>query len=389
MYSTFTKILGVALFAATAGVIIYSTNLSSTESRLSTTSLEDETENISKVPNTKVHISELLNEDGTINNSMEYRGPVDLSGFHVVLDPLKGPLGSALGMMPMMMTGTETWGALSTGIGSSIVYALAVASNGDVYVGGSFTGIGNSGNLRGNRIVMWDKSADSWIPLGKGLNGECYAIAIASNGDVYAGGTFDNARNAAGSNIANTMRIARWDGSSWSALNQGLASTVNGIAIDGSNVYAVGDFDDDNDGTTLNKVGRWDGTDWNAMNGGLSNVCYAVAIGSGGDVYVGGDFENAGSVGAADRIAKWNSSGGWSALQNGTSGVVRAIAYVSDTEIYAGGEFTDIGTRVAQFNGTSWSNVSGGRASTVHALAVEAGGNLYAGGGILGILFQV
>ena len=49
-----------------------------------------------------------------------------------------------------------------------------------------------------------------------GVNGGVTALAVAGNGDVYAGGFF----NAAGG--APALGVAKWNGSAWSALGAGM-----------------------------------------------------------------------------------------------------------------------------------------------------------------------
>ena len=81
-----------------------------------------------------------------------------------------------------------------------------------------------------------------------------------------------------------------------------------------------------------------------------------------GALYVGGGFTDAGGIAAADRIAKWNGSS-WSAVSNSMSeipsnGSVAAIA-VSGGKVYAGGTFRDAGGDaradfLAVWDGTSW-----------------------------------
>lgn len=62
-------------------------------------------------------------------------------------------------------------------------------------------------------------------------------MAVDSNNNVYAGGIF----TSSGSNAIN--RIAKWNGSEWSALGDGFNNTVNALAVDSNNnVYAGGNF---------------------------------------------------------------------------------------------------------------------------------------------------
>src|SRR5688572_15469210 len=104
-----------------------------------------------------------------------------------------------------------------------------------------------------------------WLPtFGRlpGMNGHALAFAVYDDGAgpaLYAGGDFSSAGGVAAS------RIAKWNGSSWSALGSGLGglgSSVRALAVwdDGSGpaLFVAGRFDTAGDVPALN-VARWDG----------------------------------------------------------------------------------------------------------------------------------
>jgi len=110
------------------------------------------------------------------------------------------------------------------------VKALAVDGSGNLYAGGNFTTVGVVG---ANRIAKWDGSA--WSALDTGMNGYVYALAVDGSGNLYAGGNFTTAGGVS------VNYIAKWDGSAWSALGSGMDSDVHVLACDGSgNLYAGG-----------------------------------------------------------------------------------------------------------------------------------------------------
>jgi hypothetical protein len=88
---------------------------------------------------------------------------------------------------------------------------------------------------------------------------------------------------------------------------------------------------------------------WNALSNGTPNSFVDAVAVSGSDVYVGGNFyQSAGLPANADFIAKWNGST-WSALPHNTSpgatainNDVNAIA-ISGSNVYVGGEFFNAG----------------------------------------------
>ncbi|MCH7549158.1 MAG: T9SS type A sorting domain-containing protein, partial [Candidatus Krumholzibacteriota bacterium] len=201
-------------------------------------------------------------------------------------------------------------------------------------VGGSFTTAGGSPAFR---VARWDGS--SWSALGTGVTGDVRAIAI-SGSDVYVGGSF----TAAGGSPA--LRVARWDGSSWFALGGGLSETVNAIAIDGSSVYVGGAFTTAG-GSGAFRIARWNGSSWSVLGSGTSGTVNAIAV-DGSELYVGGEFTTAGGLAAA-RIARWDGSN-WSSLGSGTTGIVRAVDAIGG-DVHVGGDFTVAGTNPSFYFG--------------------------------------
>ena len=67
-----------------------------------------------------------------------------------------------------------------------------------------------------------------------GVEGEVTALALAPNGVVYAGGEFTKAGGVA------ARHIARWDGRSWQPLGEGIDGEVYAIAVDGDDIYVAG-----------------------------------------------------------------------------------------------------------------------------------------------------
>ncbi|MDO7854264.1 T9SS type A sorting domain-containing protein [Hymenobacter convexus] len=285
------------------------------------------------------------------------------------------------------------WSSLGTGPANgtnSEVLTLAVAPNGDVYASGLFS---LAGNTPADGIAKWNGTA--WSALGTsptgGLDGFAYALAVAPNGDLYAGGTITQA----GGLPANG--VARWNGTAWSALGTGVSlgsasgRPVSALAVaPNGDVYAGGSFTEAG-GLPANGLARWDGTAWNILGtsaaNGTNGGVLALAIGINGDLYVGGSFTQAGAV-PANNVARWNGTA-WSALGTGVANAAPAVVAMGvapNGDLYIGGNLTQVGgatvSRVARWNGTAWSAVGTPPANaigtTINALAVAGNGDVYA-----------
>ncbi len=98
----------------------------------------------------------------------------------------------------------------------------------------------------------------------------------------------------------------------------------------GEALYAGGDFTTAG-GVVVNYIAKWNGTSWSALGSGMDDDVRALTVfddGSGEALYAGGDFTTAGGV-AADRIAKWNGTS-WSALASGMDVIVNDLTVFDD-----------------------------------------------------------
>ena len=294
----------------------------------------------------------------------------------------------------------SNWSALTSGSGiggggsfRNPPVAALTASGNNIYTGGSFT---TAGRAEANGIAKWNGT--NWSALGLGIRfarGDFpnieHVSALAVLGDkLYAAGMFWEFMNRDGG-VAAVRNIAQWDGSNWSALSSGLhlaesscCPDVNALAVLGSDLFAAGYFTMAG-GIPANNIAKWNGSSWSALGAGVWGSVSALAV-SGSDLYVGGSFTTAGGV-AATNIAKWNGSS-WSALGAGIgvgepswAGVI-ALA-VSGNDLYVGGNFITAGdsqaSNIAKWDGNSWSALGSGLNGFVWALAVS-GSDVYAGG---------
>jgi hypothetical protein len=92
--------------------------------------------------------------------------------------------------------------------------------------------------------------------------------AIAVSGDtIYLGGSFINPM--AGMPEFTYNRIARWDGSGWHRMGEGVDSAVHAIAVVGNDVYVGGEFSVAGGTVRAPGLARWDGAKWAPVAGGI------------------------------------------------------------------------------------------------------------------------
>ena len=313
-----------------------------------------------------VPLSRYLRPDGTLALPPEgIPGSIDPAGFRLTSGPGETPRFEA-----EPETGTpeatedDCWDTRFRARGlNDGVYALAWDGT-NLYAGGAFT---MAGSVTANHIAKWDGT--TWSALGTGMSADVYALALNGT-DLYAGGLFTKA----GEVTAN--HIARWDGTSWRALGTGTDGAVRAMVWGGTNLYAGGQFAMAG-GTVVYAIAKWDGTAWSALGTGMNYRVYALAW-DGTNLYAGGLFSTAGGV-AANSIAKWDGSV-WSALGTGLNNAVNALTWDGDN-LYAGGDFTSAGGigahHVVKWDGAAWSEVGAGINDPVQALSWN-GANLYA-----------
>lgn len=175
-----------------------------------------------------------------------------------------------------MWDGSE-WHALGEGVEGGNVYALEVFNDGSglaLFVAGTFL---TAGGQDANYIAKWQ--GGQWYNVGYGFNKDVYALTLHNDGEglkLYAGGDFRYACTAEGCGENNGILVngvAVWDGSSWSAVGNGieadgkvrvLYSYKEGYACgSGPHLFAGGSFTTSNG--PGNRMARWDGTAWTAL----------------------------------------------------------------------------------------------------------------------------
>jgi hypothetical protein len=237
-----------------------------------------------------------------------------------------------------------------------------------------------------------------WDHLGNGgssgvpaLNGHVTALNTQNPGILYVGGPFTNAGG-----IAHADHLARWNGSTWSAVNgsKTLNGAVDAIAYNAGHIYVGGEFTNVGGDPNIDYLAEWTGSGW-------TSPCTTTTTGPpitaqvdalqivGTTLYVGGAFADGGGLASADFLVRCSLADGTptSTVANDgdfNSGVT-ALAADSDGILYAGGQFVNQDgvtgrDHVASYDGTTWSGLGGSqavddkvRSLTAHGTSVYIG----------------
>jgi len=179
--------------------------------------------------------------------------------------------------------------------GYNTVAALAVYNNalyvaGGIDLAGSDISHSNPGVVVHN--ILTTDAALSFADVGGGTNGFIYAMTVYKN-ELYVGGRFSTAGGVSAHNIA------KWNGTTWSALGEGTAKNVSYgdsavfcLATYHDTLYAGGYFDKAG-GLNTPRIAKWDGATWHAVTDSTYGFmgqwikCMAVYKDK---LFVGGDF---------------------------------------------------------------------------------------------------
>ena len=192
----------------------------------------------------------------------------------------------------------------------------------------------------------WDHLGDRGTPGSKSLNLSASALAVTP-GALYIGGKFTDAGG-----IPNADRIATWNGSNWSAVSSSTEQIANGevfaLAVTGGKVYAGGTFANAGNSGADN-LAVWDGTSWEPFcttaTETIGNVKALQVIGP--TLYVGGDFQDGAGIDTADYLLACDLATGTPSATtidpaHPFSGPVKALTATSDGTLYAGGRFVNL-----------------------------------------------
>jgi hypothetical protein len=231
------------------------------------------------------------------------------------------------------------WSTMGNGFNGRVLAVERLVANsvfGDsIFAAGEFTASG-TGSPGFNRIAEWSGSPASWLASSTGFNNTVRALKGYNSGQIarhlIAGGDF----TTAGGVSAN--RIAIWSapappGQSFQAMGNGFNGPVHAIERYNNATYAAGAFTASG-ATTLNHIARWSGTSWAPVGNGIGfNGTVRALLATGGFLYAAGDFTSVDGT-PADRIARFDGSF-WTDAESDSSVPVHALG-TFHSEVHAG-----------------------------------------------------
>lgn len=278
-------------------------------------------------------------------------------------------------IIPFAKYSSGSWSQLGGLSGFMTIYAAAKSGE-NIYIGGNFTNA--MGNDDMDCIMRYHIPTDTWHAMGGGLNGWVNDIVVNGT-DVYAGGRFTDA----GGDV-NADYVAKWDGTSWSAISTTVIGTssftsVNSLAHDGTNLY-IGSNRDDMFGVA-DYICRFDGTNFTDI-GGWSAVgaVFTIEIAANNQLYIGGEFPG--------RAATFT-NGVWDILGYDSLQLNRSVWDITSdgNTIYLAGDFYDAGgfddaDYVTKYSGGNFEVVAPGLNDYVRTIEFN-NGELYIGGNFI------
>jgi PKD repeat protein len=198
---------------------------------------------------------------------------------------------------------------------------------GNIYVAGFFSSAGNT-TVPAKSIAMWDGT--TWSALGNGIGpmggssqAETFCM-VMYNGELILGGQFNSIDGIP------AVGVARWNGSSWTAMGD-LNSSVRALTIHNGELYAAGDFWMSG-GAPCKHIAKWNGISWAQLGPGLGdqpvnpyNTALPIALQSyNGNLFIGaayGSYMYSGATSMGSCV-KWD---GTTFTQAGTTIAANAV----------------------------------------------------------------
>ncbi|MBK7643110.1 MAG: hypothetical protein IPJ19_08665 [Planctomycetes bacterium] len=243
--------------------------------------------------------------------------------------------------------------------------------------------LSRAGGIPVNSIARWNGS--HWSAMANGIS-----VTIDPPVGVHEGAS----RPIYVTTIGGGSELRRWNGANWSSVFSSKGAFLGTLCAyddgNGEALYVGGSFSH-LDTVFAAGIARFDGTNFTPLGSGLTdpghaagaNVIRSLDLGTGPMLVAGGSFTLAGGL-PAQHVALWNGSS-WSALGTGLDSIPNEFAvcdHGAGPVLYAACSQGPLGT-LARWDGATWSSVPQGPDGSVQALAAfddGTGTQLYAGG---------
>jgi uncharacterized delta-60 repeat protein len=337
---------------------------------------------------------------GVLDSSFDLTGTVNSSVNALMVQPDGKLLGEHSYTFRLNSNGsTDTSFNRATNNGTG--WCMARQSDGKVLIGGEFTkvnGIVRNFLARLNSDGTLDTSFPGPLPSGNSYPAPVACIAVQTNGQVLIGGTFTNISGVTCGNLARLNPNGTLDTSFLNGLaGTGNSGQVSAIVVQPDGKILVGGYFTSFNGTPRNMIARlnYDGTLDASFQNGLAGGYWSFYVSSlalkpDGKIVAGGYFRMSAN---SSSVAQLNANGSLdTSFQTSLDSSVNAVAVRSDGKVYFGGQFTTVNgitrNHIARLNAngtidTGFLNGLSGATGTAHpqvnAIVLDAG-KVYIGG---------
>lgn len=256
---------------------------------------------------------------------------------------------------------------------NSTVNTLALAPDGGVFLGGSFTTVGGQVRNRHAKLLPNLTLAPGFGALAA-PNSTIQDLVPAPDGGAYLGGIFTQVN---GNSSFRYLCHLKADGTLNTRFQPGLNSTVNALLSDGLGVIAGGAFT-----TPQSTIARFDGSGSHdaSFTGTLNQQVNTLARAHDGSFYAGGQF---GALRRFTATGQWDSS-----FAPFVNSHITSLAVEADGQLLLGGNFTSLAggsrNRVGRLNTNGSLDATfdpgTGANNSVNTIAIEPLGGLWIGG---------
>ncbi len=277
------------------------------------------------------------------------------------------------------------FGTLINGSANSFVNALVVNPQGSIFMGGSFTTLG--GTL-GPYIGFYCGSFGTIGSITGGPAFGVYCLAFNQTGTLFYGGDFVLA------NGTNAHNLGLWNGAAIGTLKGQAGGTVDGntyaLAVGLDNVLYFGGNTGAAGGTNVFSVAKWNGA-FGSMGSGVDNTLQGMAVLPNGQIGLAGQFAYAGSQ-KSNAVAMWNGVQ-YQPMGSGLDTTVNAFGMLpfSDGRVLCYGAFTKSGALTFPDTQTIWNgyaflplDVNIQTVTSINAAALGKDNTLYIAGDFIG-----